>query len=320
MGFVAEAGLGLVKLSWEAIDTIDVEDVMGYNVYRYTVDETSNLASDTTRVNPELIMLDDGVYKGQLSFTDYNVTPGTTYYYYYRALRSTLDSTEPSLTVAATPATSTKGDANGSMDVTVADVVSEIDYLTDQNPQPFIFEAADVNSDQVVNILDVVGTINIILNPAAPSMSTAMSTATYTIEDGLLYIESPVSLAGLQILFDTTDKDFNPEPLQVLEGMEYAVVNRSEESQFISYSLVNRVVPAGRHAVLRVGDASVKSIVLSDVHANDVRASYSTPTIVERLQSDWQYKKSEGIYNLMGSKVLTPRRGVYISNGKKVCY
>ena len=321
LGFMAEAGLGRVNLTWEAIDTLDVEDVIGYNVYRYTLDDQM-VASDTLHVNPELIMLDDGIYEGQLTFTDYDVTPGTTYYYYYRALRSTLDSTEPSMTVAATPATSKKGDANGSTDVTVADVVAEIDYLTDQDPKPFIFEAADVNSDQIVNILDVVGTINIILQPSAPSYTAeAMATASYTIEDGLLYIDSPVNLAGLQILFETSDEEFRAEPLQVLEGMEYAAINRPDESQFMTYSLCQRIIPAGRHAVLRVGDdVKVKAIVLSDAQGHEVLADYETPTIIEKVQPEQQVKPREGIFDLMGRKVKNPTHGIYVLDGKKVCF
>ena len=35
------------------------------------------------------------------------------------------------------------------------------------NPQPFIFNAADVNNDLMINVLDVVGTVDIILNPVA---------------------------------------------------------------------------------------------------------------------------------------------------------
>ena len=226
------------------------------------------------------------------------------------------------MTVAATPATSKKGDANGSTDVTVADVVAEIDYLTDQDPKPFIFEAADVNSDQIVNILDVVGTINIILQPSAPSYTAeAMATASYTIEDGLLYIDSPVNLAGLQILFETSDEEFRAEPLQVLEGMEYAAINRPDESQFMTYSLCQRIIPAGRHAVLRVGDdVKVKAIVLSDAQGHEVLADYETPTIIEKVQPEQQVKPREGIFDLMGRKVKNPTHGIYVLDGKKVCF
>lgn len=320
IGFTAEAGLGRVNLTWMAIDTVDVEDVIGYNVYRFTMDDQL-VASDTTRVNEELIMLDDGVYEGELSFTDYDVTPGTTYYYYYRALRSTLDSTEPSRTVAATPATSTKGDANGSMEVTVADVVSEIDYLTDQAPKPFIFEAADVNSDNIVNILDVVGTINIILgNPTATNMSQALATAEYTIEDGLLYLDSPVSLAGLQVQFMNENGEIICEPLDILTGMENVSSLKDENGLFMSYSFRGRTIPAGRHAILRVGDAQIEAIIVSDVQGHEVQVNYSMPTIIENITSEQHIEKPQGMYDLMGRKMQTPRKGVYVIDGKKVCY
>ena len=280
-GFVAEPGLGKVDLTWTAIDTIDVEDVIGYNVYRYTVNDQS-VASDTLRVNDDLIMLEDGVYEGELSFTDFDVTPGTTYYYYYRALRSTLDSTEPSMTVAATPATSAKGDANGSADVTVADVVSLVNSLTGQNPQPFIFEAADVNSDQVVNILDIVGTINIVMKTAGVRPMNALATATYSVEDGLLYIDSPVSLAGLQLLVSNDTETLTPT--HNLNGMEYASCVlpvegdlQSNVRQFLSYSLAGRTIPAGHRAVLRIGDAEVLGLVLSDEYGSEGYVSYDMP-------------------------------------------
>ena len=319
VGFMAQPGLGRVDLTWMAIDTLDVEDIMGYNVYRYTVDDQMQ-ASDTLRVNEDLVMLPDGVVEGELSFTDYDVTPGTTYYYYYRALRSTLDSTEPSLTVAATPATSIKGDANGTMDVTVADVVSEIDYLTDQNPKPFIFEAADVNSDNTVNILDVVGTINIIMGAAAPSQAMALATADYTIEDGLLYIDCPVSLAGVQVLFRTQDGELRCEPLDVLDGMENTSSTRDDECLFLSYSFRGRTIPAGRHAILRVGDAEVAGIVLSDIGGREVMANYSLPTVIETVLPEQHVDSRQGVFDLMGRKIQTPRKGVYVVDGKKVCY
>lgn len=321
IGFMAEAGLGRVHLTWNAIDTVDVEDVMGYNVYRYTMNEDM-IASDTLRVNPDLIMLPDGVYEGSLEFTDYDVVPGTAYYYYYRALRSTLDSTEPSLTVTATPLTSIKGDANGSMDVTVADVVSEIDYLTDQNPKPFIFEAADVNSDNFVNILDVVGTINLILgNTAAANMLQGMATAEYTVEDGLLYIDSPVTMAGLQVLFKTEDGELRCEPLEILNGRENVSSMKDESCLFMSYSLCGRAIPAGRHAILRVGNAQVMGIILSDVNGREVLAEYRTPTFIETIQPEQQVKPREGIFDMMGRKIQAPQqKGVYVIDGKKVCF
>jgi len=311
LGFAAEPGLGRVKLTWESLDPEEVEDVMGYNMYRYTLNEDGT-SSDTLLVNQGIIEEVEGT---EMDFTDYDVIPGTTYYYYYRALRSTLDSSEPSRTVAATPFSAAKGDANGSLDVTVADVVAEIAYLTDQNPQPFIFDAADVNSDNVVNILDVVGTINIILPPDASSGSQSFATATVTIEDGMLYIDCPIRLAGLQIIMSGTNE---VQPAEVLDGMECVTTLHSSSStlNFLSYSLAGNTIPAGRQAVMRVGDAKILDLVLCDVNGREIKAFYEQPTFIDVITAKQPANKS-GIFDLTGRKVNTPTKGVYIINGNK---
>lgn len=318
-GFMAEAGMGRVTLTWETLDPEEVEDVMGYNMYRYTMNEDGT-SSDTTRVNQEILEEGTGT---EMSYTDYDVTPGTTYYYYYRALRSNLDSSEPSTTVAVTPLTSIKGDANGDTKVTVTDAVTEIDYLTNQNPQPFIFEAADVNSDEIVNILDVVGTINIVMGrSSARPMALGLATASYTIEDGLLYIDSPVELAGIQLYLTSPSGEHQYHPLSAIEGMEQVAckMNHDQGYQFMAYSFTGRTIPAGRHAVLRVNESTLSGIVLSDKFGDEVQILGQDPTIIENISPSQRVKKQEGIFDLMGRRVKTPSKGVYIINGKKVCY
>ena len=310
-GFMAEPGLGRVTLTWDAVDPEEVEDVMGYNVYRFTMKENGE-SSDTTLVNQGIIE--------DVTFTDYDVTPGTPYYYYYRALRSNLDSSEPSLTVTATPLTAAKGDANGDMKITVNDVVTEIDYLTNQNPQPFIFEAADVNSDETVNILDVVGTVNLVLGyTSASPMTLGMPTAEFTIEDGILYIDTPVELGGVQLSLISLDEvEFTP--FQALEGMEYVSFREDKELKnlLMAFSMTGHTIPAGRHAIVYVGNATLDDIVLSDKWGNDVEAEYQTPTIIETISPDQRPVEYKGIFDLMGRRITNPSKGVYISNGKKV--
>ena len=326
LGFTAEPGLGKVGLSWDGVSATEVEDLIGYNLYRYTLG-ADNQPQDTTLVNSELIDAFDivndtvRVVREELAYTDYDVTPGTTYYYYYKVQRSTLDTTDPSRTIAATPLTATRGDANGSMDVTVADVVTEIAYLTDQKPQPFIFEAADVNADQVINILDVVGTINIIIPPTSQPGAQSFSSATFTIEDGMLYVDSPVRLAGLQVVLEGIT---SPQSTEVLEKMECVgtLLNGANSCQFLCYSLSGATIPAGRHAVLRVGDAGLKDIVLSDTHGHEVLASYEQPTVIEQMSEKPVNAASQEhqLFDLTGRKVIAPSRGIYIINGKKVCF
>ena len=91
--------------------------------------------------------------------------------------------------------------------------------MTNQNPQPFIFEAADVNADLAVNVLDVVGTVNIIRNPKGASAMSINSTATYTIEDGILYVDSDVALGGVQFRIEAGE-DAAISALEALSAFE----------------------------------------------------------------------------------------------------
>lgn len=282
-GFMAEAGLGKVNLTWENPEE-NFDDMLGYNMYRYTVD-TLGVASDTIRINTRLLEPEE------VALTDYDVVPGTTYYYYYKVMSTDLTENSPSLTVAATPLTASKGDANGSMSIDVADVVTEIAYLTNQNPQPFIFEAADVNSDTYVNILDVVGTINIITTPAEASAMTADNAATYSIEDGILYIESPVALGGVQLLLNTTADKF--EAMDALSGFELVTSRQSESSCLVlAYSMSGRSIATGKQAILKIGDATIDEIILSDARGTNVlavNADISGVGAVEAMQMSLPY-------------------------------
>ena len=59
------------------------------------------------------------------------------------------------------------GDANNSRLVTVGDVVATAQYVLEQNPQPFVFEAADVNFDGIITVADVSRIAWMVLNPGA---------------------------------------------------------------------------------------------------------------------------------------------------------
>ncbi len=305
-GFQATSGLGKVTLEWNAVSKDDIEDQMGYNIYRYTLDENL-IPSDTSLINDNLV--EDTTY------TDYDVVPGQTYFYYYRVLRSTLDSSDPSSTVAATPLTAKKGDSNGSMEVNVADVVTTIAWLTDQNPQPFIFEAADVNSDETINILDVVGTINIFLPNAQAHANLANPQAVVSIEDGILYIESDVALGGIQISLKGNGE---MKALQGVYGMEQLFHNAKEGiTNFFSYSLCGRSVLPGKQAILEVGsDIEITSILLSCLEGQPVSIANKAPTALEEVEVPYRYRT---IYDIFGRKVSSPNGpDLYIIDGQKV--
>ena len=274
-GLMAEAGLGKVSLTWET-DEEDFADLLGYNIYRYTMND-AGVSSDSIIINPTVIE------SAETSFVDYDVVPGTTYYYVIKQLTTSLNSHALSNAVAATPLTASKGDANGSMSVDIADVVTEVAYITYQNPQPFIFEAADVNSDQKVNVLDVVGTLGIIANPSQAGVSSVDNEPVrYYVKDGVLYVETAQALGGVQVRLHA-QKGTEITAMDGLTGMEQTSVWTSEnEYLFLAYSMSARSIAPGTHALLKIGDeALVTEMVISDAKGKNIPAVSEDATGIE---------------------------------------
>ena len=314
-GFMAEAGLGKVNLTWNN-DENNFDDAMGFNVYRYTEATIDN----PTRINEDIVDIETTEY------VDYDVTPGTTYYYMYKVLSTDLQEYDVSNVVAATPQTGELGDANGSGDVDVADVITTVNYAAGQQPKPFIFEAADMNTDLSIDILDVIGIIKKIMNPGAGTQAFEEATATYTIENGILYVESPVALAGVQVQL-ALDGRGNKEEVRVAEdlnGFEHTSAWLSDNDYlFLAYNMNGKTLPAGKHALLHIGNGLIAQMRLADNAGHNVEAIGDDATRINRMAGD--VMTVPGIYDLQGRKITGNSqwqgqlpKGVYIINGKKV--
>ena len=278
-GFQATAGIGKIDLEWNDQE-VNYEDFLGFNLYRFQYDsilipahydENWNYINDTTIWGPTDTILLNKTLLQDTVYTDFDVVPGERYYYYYKILSTSLTENSPSKLVSCVPHSSIRGDANGSYAVDVADVITTINYVVGNNPQPFLFDAADVNGDGVINVLDVVGTINIILHPENSNAkdSYEQQTAIYTIEDGILYINTPVALGGLQFtLSNTTMNDI--EVLSALSGFELVNTTADGNLTLMAYSMSGMQIPEGKHALLRIGEKEISNIVLSDTEGHNV--------------------------------------------------
>lgn len=317
-GFQAEEGLGCVRLNWNN-ENNDFEDAMGFNVYRYTLGEGG--VNDTIRINEDVLDI------ASTSYIDDNVTPGQTYYYYYKVLSTALKEYDQSNVVVATPQTATRGDANGNGEVDVADVITTVNYMTGMTPKPFVFDAADINSDHTIDVFDVVGIIRGIINPELLVTVSTDEVATYSVNDGILYIETPVALAGLQIQVSMGGES-NKEHLreaQDLDGFELASASLSDNDQlFLAYSMTGKTLAPGKHAILHIGNAQVSTMRLSNLMGSNVAAiSTDETTGLDRMGKD--VMTVEGVYDLSGRKLYPIAnglsrlmKGIYIVNGKKV--
>ena len=311
-GFMAEAGLGRVNLTWNN-DENNFDDAMGFNIYRYT-----EATIDTpTRINEEIVDIET------TEFVDYDVTPGTTYYYMYKVLSTDLQEYDVSNVVAATPQTGELGDANGSGEVDVADVITTVNYAAGQQPKPFIFEAADMNTDLSIDILDVIGIIKKIMNPGAGTQAFEEATATFTVENGILYVESPVALAGVQVQL-ALDEGQEVTVANDLNGFEHTSAWLSDNDYlFLAYNMNGKTLAPGKHALLHIGNGLIAQMRLADANGRNVEAVGSEATKINRMASD--VMNVPGIYDLQGRKITGDSglqgqlpKGVYIIDGKKV--
>lgn len=327
-GFMAEAGLGKVSLSWNN-DENNFDDAMGFNVYRYNYVEKDSLdrygrptgvkiiVPDTIRINQDIVDVE------ATSFIDYDVKPGETYYYYYKVLSTDLQEYDVSNVVAATPQTGELGDANGSGEVDVADVITTVNYAAGQQPKPFIFEAADMNTDLSIDILDVIGIIKKIMNPGAGTQAFEEATATYTIENGILYVESPVALAGVQVQL-ALDEGQEVTVANGLNGFEHTSAWLSDNDYlFLAYNMNGKTLAPGKHALLHIGNGLIAQMRLADANGHNVEAIGDDATRINRMAGD--VMTVPGIYDLQGRKITGNSqwqgqlpKGVYIINGKKV--
>ena len=319
-GFMAEAGLGRVNLKWDNTEG-EFDDMLGLNMYRYTINE-EGLAGDTIQINRQLIE------PNVTNLTDYDVKPRQTYAYFYKVMRTDLAETSPSKTVAVTPMTATMGDANGSGDVDVADVITTVNYASGLDPKPFIFEAADMNADNEIDILDVVNIIRTILSPSSLSLTAVNNPAYYFIDqNGVLYLETSVALAGIQLNLSIAANG-NVIASNVLDGFEKTGAWVGEDLyKYMVYSLNGKYLEPGIYAVAKITGLQDIDIRLSDVNGQNVevlsRTGETDTTHVEFIES--QDTSVTGIYTITGVKVGNHLgdldglpHGIYIVNGHKV--
>lgn len=265
-GFEATPGIGKVELKWEN-DSTYFNDHLGWNMYRYQKNERGN--TDTILINKEMIT--------DTIFTDFDVVPGERYYYYYKTLRTNLTESEASRNVSTVPLTAQPGDANGSLKVDVADIVTVVSFITGESPQPFVFGAADVNADGEIDVMDIVRIINIIVAGKSNVENNSDATAKYSIVDGILYVDTPVELAGVQVYFNCNDSDII-EPLMAMDDFEQVgqFVNDGRY-MFMAYSLSGAKLAPGKHAILRInGAADLDDMILADASGANVLAIEET--------------------------------------------
>ena len=135
-GFFAEGGLGKIDLEWTAPNADEIDDALGYNMYRYQVD-ADGVESTPVKLNETLIVEDTDESTTGVYYTDFDVVEGETYFYKYNILRTSFETTDYSSVVSTAPLTSTLGDSNGDFEVNVLDLSTECRLYIRKQPRAF---------------------------------------------------------------------------------------------------------------------------------------------------------------------------------------
>ncbi|MGZ2370678.1 S8 family serine peptidase [Ancylomarina sp. YFZ004] len=267
-GFGATPGMGKVELAWE-VPAGEVSDLLGYNMYRYTIVDEAN-TSDTIMMNTQLLSDPD--------YIDFEVEPETNYFYTYKTVRTNFTESDYSKVVTAIPLTAEKGDANGDQKVNVNDVTTAVSQILQKQPKPFIFEAADINGDANINVLDITGIINLVLHPTTKSSlsSSRAMLAEFYIRQDTLFANSPVALGGVQFILHDTEKGAY-QVLPALKDMERAELLQGDSLLFLAYSMSGKELATGELPLLKLGNSEsyVDGLVLASSNGDKVEGIVS---------------------------------------------
>ena len=162
------------------------------------------------------------------------------------------------------------GDINGDEIVNVLDIIQTVNMaLGSQDPN---FTVADLNSDGIINVLDIVLIVNIVLGPRLNDATEA----SVNIEENLLNISGNGTISGIQMLishdenfsFELTKQSMISDFLTIGKLTEIIVVLPSEENIF-SYNgnfEIEEIMIVNSHSEIDIVLPS--EIVLSEAYPN----------------------------------------------------
>ena len=147
------------------------------------------------------------------------------------------------------------GDANGNTEVTTQDLVVAINYILGKNPIPFVFQATDVNNDESIDVIDIVGIVDLILNadlrPKTEKDSyysnIPIGDAIFSWEGNDLYVNSENAIAGMQLVFD---KDFTFKLSEELVDFSYKDFISNDDNSLIIYNFNEVTIRSGKIKLL----------------------------------------------------------------------
>jgi len=167
----------------------------------------------------------------------------------------------------------------------VLDITTIVSYMLNQSPNPFLFDAADVNYDDEINVLDIIGLVQLIngkkSSTTQPLPEISNERAYYYFDDNKVGFESKGNVAALQFRLKVKSKKLmvksNLDDLKIFsiaKGFEFAYCVVGDEIIGILYSLSGREMPEGLTDLFRFEGIDINDIEITEIYGGDLRGNY----------------------------------------------
>ncbi|MBO7591854.1 MAG: PKD domain-containing protein [Bacteroidaceae bacterium] len=215
------------------------------------------------------------------------------------------------------------GDANTDGWVDVLDAQHTINYILGTQTGNFNYAAANTYTDNLMNVQDVVATINLFIdNDESNLVKGWMTTGTLnnviyaTGNRIMLQSEEPISALDIRLIGVTASQvsmqlnrnDFQCVMHKTANGVRVVIVSPTGEA-----------IPAGISSLFQTSsEAEIASVKAANAQAQYVGIGIDNPTNISDIPTDSDMKV-EGIYNVQGIRLNSiNRKGIYLIDGKKV--
>lgn len=183
-----------------------------------------------------------------------------------------------------------QGDANIDGTVNVQDISATIPYvLNDWRNQLSVFGhyQADIDANKAIDVADILGILNIIRGRNYSNLRSSFSPVVHLTseEDGKLYIQTPVALAGLQFTITGADQEI---PLLGEAGRFAHAGHAGDSLRMVAYSMDGSTIPAGRTLIAQLPKgATLVEAVIADEQARSLEVDLNgVVTATEDVWSD----------------------------------
>lgn len=297
LGFKGRFEKGKVNLSWKAVDA----DVKGYNLYRYT--ETEFLAENANgiRINKDVLPTT------QVSYTDLIPTSTTEEDFVYCLTKVQGNGEEQQVynwilvrykrdeEDEYIKQDDEKESTTGcSLNNTLAEMLELFEYFGEDHTE-VEYPCYDLNNDEQFDVFDMVRMWNKI--DGEKHVSTQVPIITYFVKDSVVYVNSNIDLAAIQVKLNDSDIEYG----DILEGMEHYLKKTKEDGyELYAYSYNGTIIPKGVHPLFKLNNSIVfDHLQFCDVTGKQADAQQTGPQNPANATPTYEFH----YYDLQGKEV-----------------